>query len=352
MSSTACCSTERQQPILRPVATSEIVGTYLRPSGPSSSLAVPVVTTTNVAFEIWNGTSWSTSAITRPLGGSYTWWASLIPPSTLIANFGTTAGVLPDAWVNPLLSITSTGTGRFFVAGLIGTVPTLTLYSSALASLTSLVLPGPPSLIDYDGMSTVAVAGTLPNGNSYIRVYNLTSLPMTLIFDREYEVEVTSVSLYSIDSSTSPVCRPHLILLATTDVYYLTGEVVTTPGPIIGLDLAPPGDIFMYDLPRSITSPYIIPSPVLLWSDHYGGLLSGAFSPKRNAIFAVNLNGTIVSWSVKWVDDCPSVVQSPESVGVPGVTGIYVKEYSVTSQLITYGVDRSVAYNIISLPWY
>lgn len=348
-----CRRSNREQPILRPIATSETLGsTYIQPSGPFNGLAVPVVGPADVGFEIWDGDArtWTTSALTQPLGGSYTWWNTLMPPSTMIPNFGTVTGVLPQAWTDPHLSIASPSGTRYFVAGMIGTVPTLTLYQG-LVPLTSVVLPGPPTLVAYDGANTVAVAGTSGPGLFYLVVYNLSvTNVLTQLMLHTYGVEVTSISLYNLDTTITGVSRPHVILLVTTNIFYLPGEVVTTPGPIIPLATAPPGDIFMYEVATNVVSPYIVPSPVLLFADRYGGLLSGAYSYRQGALFAVNLTGTIVTWSVTWSCDAVVVMQSPESVGA-GVQGVYVNEYGSESQLIAYGADRAIAYEILSLPW-
>lgn len=350
----ACCAkcsdAVWNQPIVRPLATVSHVGaTFLQPSGPSTDLAVPYTTGVTASLDIWDGTTWSASGLVLPVGGSYTWWNTLVG-NVLSVNYGTAAGVLPDAFaVGSLLSITSDSSGRFFVAGTVAGVPTLVMYNNALMNLASVVLPGVPSLITYDGASNVAVAGSDGVGGYYLNLYGIVGSSLLLIKSYTYGVPITSITLYQVDA-VAGVSRLHRILLVTTERYYLPGEVITYPGTNVTLATAPPGDIFIYDVPLATQPIYSIPSPTLLWSERYGGLLSAAYSRRKGALFALNETGTVVSWSVVWVNDALMLQQAPMSISAPGATGVYIAEGPTRTTLIVYGVDIAVAYEVLSLP--
>jgi hypothetical protein len=339
-------------PILRALdAVEDIGGTYLEPSGPPDQLAVPLVHSDNtVNVMVWNGTNWSSSAVVPPSGGVYNWWSSLVPPSSITPIFGSVTGLLPQAWTNPLLSITSTGTGRFLIAGSIAGVPTLALYNSTLTNLSSLVLPGVSDRLAYNADESVTVSGIVSPGVYFLSIYTIIAGQLYLVKTYNYGVPITSISYYSVGTSTAGVTSSHILLLVTTNNYYLPGEVITQPGPVLTLATAPPGDIFLYDLSIGTLPIYTTPPPARLWSERYGGLLSGAYARRKGAIFALNQEGTVVSWAVRWNNNGVAIQMSPTSIPAPGATGIYANESFNSSQLIVYGSDRAVAYEILSVP--
>lgn len=347
---TKCHTAEWNQPILRPLATTSHPGaTFLQPSGPASNLAVPYTTGVTASIDLWDGTTWTPSGLVLPIGGSYTWWNTLVG-NVLTVNYGTAAGVLPDAFaVGSLLSITSDSSGRFFVAGTVAGVPTLAMYNNTLTNLASVVLPGVPSLITYDGVFNVAVVGSDGVGGYYLNLYGMVGSSLLLIKSYTYGVPITSITLYQVDA-VAGVSRLHRVLLVTTERYYLPGEVVTYPGTSVTLESAPPGDIFIYDVPLAVQPVYAIPAPLLLWSERYGGLLSAAYSRRKGALFALNETSTVVSWSVVWVNDSLMLQQAPTSIAAPGATGVYIVEGPSRTNLIVYGVGLAVAYEVLSLP--
>ena len=349
----ACCLSYWMQPRVLPLAIDEdLGGEYLMPSGPPSQTVVPHIhPDASVTLELWDGTTWTTSPLVIPPGGLYNYSLSFVPPSAITPNYSVvTAGALPDAWTTPV--VTELVSNKFLVAGLIAGVATLKAYSPTLVSLSSTPLPGLPSLIAYNGQY-VAVAGvTAVPGTYYLSIYgvDMGSGAFTLIKSYIYGINVTSISFTTIDTATPGVTTTHTALLVTTARYYLPGEIVTIPAPVISLATAPPGDIFLIDILPPISS-YYPQEPALLWSYRYGGFLSASYSRKKGVIFALNETETVVTFSILWRCNGVMARLAPLSIPVPGANGVYVVDGVGFTNLLVYGDDRVIAYDVETIPW-
>ena len=362
-----CTSDARLQPLLRPLSVDSDTNTHLVPSGPIDSVYFPLVTAVpDVEPKMWNGITetWtSLASLVRPVGGAYTKWETLIPPSTVQSNIGGVTGTIVELWdiaPAPLLLSQSSPSLSFFIAGTIGGVPTLALYDSALVTLTTVVLPGLPSHIAFDGKDTVAVSGQLTATTYYLALYTYYGLTLVLRDVFVYGVPVTSITAKILTTSVTRCTADVTGLLVTTGTFYLTGEIVTNPGPVLTSNI-PPGDIFLLLIPAY--NPALVgvkkkclPKNVLVdievvWSDRYGGLASADISLFKDCIFALSsVAPVVVSWQLEW--GCCRLIayRTPATVAQAGVQGIYIVENQSTTQLIVWGRPLTAVYTVISAP--
>jgi hypothetical protein len=346
-----CCELLWNRAILNVLGTlSDPTGSFGQPSGPATDTVVPhIYADADVTVAQWNGTVW-TDGLAAPPDSVTNYSLSFVAPSTIAPVFGAvTPGVVAQAWVvNPQVSTLING--MFVIAGVIGTVPTVVVYSSTLNTLSTTVLPGVPSVLAYNG-NYVVVAGTVSAGVYYLAVYGMgIGGALTQISLYNYGVPVTSLSITTVDGATSGVTRTHVILLVTTQGFYLPGEIIGYPNPVLTLATAPPGDLFIYELLPLLSPVYTTQPPVLLFSYRYGGLLSASYSRRKNVIFALNYGSTVVSFSAIWRSDGLSVAPSSYSSYAPGAAGVYVVDGVGFTNLIVYGAGEVVAYNVMTVP--
>lgn len=359
-----CDNDSRVQPLLRPLSVDTDTGTHLAPSGLIDSVYFPIITTVpDMEPKVWNGITevWSSpAALIRASGGAYTKWETLIPPSAVQSNIGGVTGVVAEAWVaTPILS-QSAPSLSFFVAGLIGIVPTLALYDASLTTLASVTLPGTPSQIAFDGKDTVAVAGQLTPTSYYLAIYTYYGLALVLREMYTYGVPVTSITAKVLTTSITGCKADVSGFLITTSTFYLSGELVTNPGPVLTTNI-PPGDIFLLLVPAYNPSLVCVkrvclPKGVLIdievvWSDRYGGLASADISLFKDCIFALSsVSSTVVSWQLEWGCCSLAAYRTAATVSQAGAQGVYIAENQDTTQLAVWGQPNTVIYTVITAP--
>lgn len=353
-----CPCDEHMGPVARPITRDDQTGLYSNGSAGQSaipSLTLPIYVTlttpTQLEYRIYDGTSWSTGAVTSAVVDAVgNWWDILEPPSNIVQVNATVSGAVAESWTTPIQSERD-ASSKFTVAGLIGTQPTLVLYSQSLATLATVDLPGTPTHISYiDGYCVVS--GVDITGNYYIVVYSTSSNTFTLLATYTYDVEVTSLYLVSVLLTGCNGSRAHTLLFISTADYILPGEVATKSTTISStLALAPPGNVIVYDIPTYTYPSYVTKKPLLIWSTRViGGVDAITYSENKSTIFGSS-SGAVIAWYMSWYDNAATVRMTPfvlPSYDNPSLS--VVEDISGLTYLLVMGTDNVTIYTITLTP--